>query len=712
MGISLEYDQSLAKSRWEECQSAYDVLYDEMQEDWEFSHGVGQWDDVGAANREKQGRPCLVLNQLAPYVKQVTNDIRQTRLAIRVTPVDTQADIDTAEVLSGIIRNIEVQSGAQTAYITAAANAVGAGLGWLRVYTDYADEESFDQEIFIDRVLDFTSVYLDPAFKKLDGSDAEYAFIRKDYTKEEFERNFPDADPVSFDGKAKDDSVCVVEYFERCYKKSKIYQIVVSGQEKTITQEQKDTLDEDGTVAFDVINERDVNIPYVMRRVLNGAEEPIEEDEFPSKYIPLIPVIGEEVYINGRHEFHSLIRQGKDAQKLYNYWKSASAEIIALQPKAPWTGVVGSFASYPNKWETSNVENYAFLEYDLVYDENGQRVEPPTRAQPVQGSPAMMQEAMYARDDIRLAIGMPQENMGQNGNTLSGVAIRNRQIEGDNSTYHFIDNLSNSLAFLGRILVDMIPRLYSKRKVTRILGEGDKEKNIPINTPFVKENGQERAATPRDAKIDGIYRLDVGKYDVVCDVGASYSSKRQETADKLVQLIQAQPELMSVTGDLLFEALDLPMANEIAKRLKASIDPALLGEDPMAEKLKAAAMSLKQAEQQLMNYDAALKDKKENEENKYNVELKKLEIDAVKTKADVDKTYAEIEKMRAETKGFNIDAVMALGNAVNGIAAQVDDIGSALNIMLDAKEGEENERETSEHEKSDAMTQEVENPNE
>ena len=292
--------------------------------------------------------------------------------------------------------------------------------------------------------------------------------------------------------------------------------------------------------------------------------------------------------------------------------------------------------------------------------------------------------------------------MGEVAGEVSGIAIRNRQIEGDNATFHFMDNLAASITHVGRILVDMIPRLYSERKVLRIIGEDGTEENVPVNQHFVKEEGQLRLPKPGEAPT-GIYNLSVGKYDVVCDVGASYSSKRQETADKLIELVRAKPELADITGDLLFEALDLPMGKEIADRIRASMDPALLGEDPQANKLKKAAEAIKMLQDQLMNYEAALAEKKENAQFKETVELKKLdqeraklEIEANKTAADIKKTLAEIEKMRAEMQGFDMNAIGALGGAVQGIAAQVADMGEAVSIILDAKESEQGEQATSE----------------
>lgn len=685
----MEYDRELVLSNWEACKSHTDTLYDDCNEDWEFLHAKNQWDAKDKEKRNKQGRPALTLNQLLPYAQQVTNDIRQSRLAIRVSPVDSDADIDTAEIYQGIIRNIEKQSNAQSVYATAAMNAVGAGIGWIEIETDWADTQTFDQEIFIRRVLDFQSAYLDPNSQEIDGSDAEYGFIRIDYTEDRFKELWPDREAISFEDGTDDDMICVMKYYAKHYEQSKIHQIrLVDGSLQVITDEQKEILDENGTVEYEIVMTREVETPYVKMCILNGEEEPLEEEDFPSEYIPLIPVIGEEVFIDGQREYHSLIRQAKDAQKMYNYWKTSNTEMIALQPKTPWVGAKGSFKSQPMKWKNANSENYSTLEYDLVYSEDGQLVPPPQRSQPAQGSMSMMQEAMSAKEDIRLAIGMPQANMGERGNEVSGIAIRSRQVEGDNATFHFIDNLSNSIAHVGRIIVSMIPAIYSERKVMRILGEDGEEKNVPVNQPYVKEAGQERPAQRGDTKVDGIYDLSAGKYDVTCDVGASYSSKRQEEADKLIELIQAKPELMEVVGDLLFKALDVPNGQEIADRLQANMPPEMLGENPMADKLKQAGQAIQALQEQLKNYDAALKEKKENQEFEEHYKLKELELDRDKFKLDVMKANADIEKMRAETTNFNMEAVNELGGVVNNLATDFSDMREALEIIVQSKEDE------------------------
>lgn len=670
-----------AKERFEEAKTFWSENYRQAEEDYKFLFGFNQWDDAYAAHRKQNGHPCLTLNLLKPYADQVINDIRQARPAIRVSPVDDKADVDTAEIYGGIIRNIERQSKANIAYDTAAVNAISAGLGWIRVKTDYCDPLSFDQEVSIDRVLDFRSVYMDPNSKCLDGSDMEYCFVYVDIPEEEFEELYPDADKDSLDDNwSTEETVRIAEYFYKEYKTYTIYKT----DKGVVTRQEAELLKESG-IDFQIIDQRETVIPTV-KWVKMTSNDILEENEWPGKYIPIVPVFGVELYNNNKREFHSLIRQGKDAQKLYNWYASFDAEVVALQPKAPWIGPLGSFESTPNKWAMSNNNNYAYLEYDIVYDENGQRVEPPQRQQPYQGSPHITQKLMTARDDIRLALGMPEAVMGQRSNEISGIAVKNRQIEGDNATFHFSDNLATAISHVGCILVDLIPKLYSERKIARIIGTDGTEETVPVNQPYVKDETGIRPARAGE-QYQGIYDLKSGKYDVVCDVGPSYSSKRQYAADTLIQVTQAQPELFGVVGDLLFKSLDMPYSQEIADRLRANMDPAILGDDPMAGKLQAASQAMKQLEDQLMTLSAALDDKKKDQKFEQAVKFQELELKRDELQIKAAETQAQIEKIKAETQNINAQALAPVSQAIMDIAGQVQDVGQALDLILTLEEG-------------------------
>ena len=697
-----------AQENYATANKYWSTQYEQSKKDWSFLHGEGQWSDDEKRERELDGSPCLVLNQLLPYAHQVTNDIKQARFSVRMTPVDSEGDVETAEVRAGVIRNIEKQSKSKDVYGTAGMYAVGSGIGWITVSTDYCHEKTFEQEARINRVVDFTSILADPLSEEVDGSDYEYGFEKIIYSDDKFKELYPDSDCVSFDSDgAPSESVLVVKYYWKEYTNDTIYQIKLSdGETKVVNSEEKGLIDDhnqsvydgeldDIPVDYELMIDRKVDIPTVYVAVLSGADILEEKEEFPSQYIPIVPVIGEEVFIDDTREFRSLIRPAKDGQRMYNYWNSYSTETVALQPKTPWVGYEGSFDGDAGNWADANRKNIPYLESTPVYDENNNLLPPPLRQPQVQGSPFMVQQAMSSREDIRLSLGVSSANMGETGNLISGVALRTNQIEGDNATFHFSDNLSSSISQVGRILNDIITLVYSDRKIARIIGEDDKERTVPINQPYVKEGEDYRVARPNEQG-QGVYRFDVGKYDVVSDVGASYSSKRQETADKLTEIAIARPEILDVAGDILFDVLDIPEGDRIADRLRSKLDPAILGDDPQAKQLQAAAQAMKQMEEQLNNALAALDDKQKNEKFEQTLKAEEAQLDrdkfrveSAKVKADIDKIYAQISKDGAESSAQSIENINAILDRVGGLEEVINHVLDDIEDDLETPEPEQ-----------------------
>lgn len=689
-----------ARTRFSECEERWSDSYDKAYDDYEFTNGIGQWEAETIRQRKLEGRPALTLNNLLPYKNQVVNDIRQADIAIRVSPVDDGGDVDTADVFAGIIRNIEKQSRARQHYCNAADTAVSSGYGYMRVTTDYCDPKTFDQEIYIEGINNFQSVYLDPNAQEVDGSDAEYGFVFDDMPEERFKALYPDAEVCSIEdgqGWVKDNHVRVAEYYYKDYEKFTIYKVAISYPDGTTgtltaTQEELDALEAEGAT-YEEIDSRESELVKVKHALISGTEI-LEETEWLGKYIPIVPVYGLKTFLNGEVCYQSLIHQAKDAQRMFNYWKTASTEFIALQQKSPWVGYLGSFKSKLRQWQESHLRNIPFLEIDPVYGKNEELLPPPTKAPPITGSTSMMQEAMSARDDVMFSLGMPQANMGQQGNEVSGIAIRNRQIEGDNATFHFVDNLTASITQVGRILVDLIPKIYSERKILRIIGDDGEEKTVPVNSPFaIDQETGDKIPMASGLEKAGIYELNVGKYDVVADIGASYSSKRQETADKLTQAMGARPELFDVVGDLFFDALDLPKGKEIAKRLRSIMQPELFEDDPNAARLQAAALQIQQLNEQLLNMEAALDMKNQDAEHEKAKDMAEIELKRQEMMNDTAKTQADIAKIEAEIREKNVgttaETLQMLQNAMQDIVLRLDDVQAATEIQLAMQEMDE-----------------------
>lgn len=357
-----------AKKHFALCEEFYNTEYERGEDDLEFLLGK-QWFDADISKRQLDGRPCLTENRVLAFAHQVINDIRQSRPAINIIPVDNNSDVETAKILRGIIRNIEVQSSADNVYDTGAWNALSTGYGWIRVNTKYASNDSFDQELELIRIPDFQSVMIDPNSKQMDGSDADYGFVFEDISREAFEDLYPDADPISFNDKnnrnwCNENTVRVCEYFYKEYEDKDIY-LLPDG---TVTDEK--------TKGF--VDKRTVRIPKVKWCKLT-SKEILEKTDWLGEYIPLVPVYGEEFWVEGKRRCYSLVSQAKDSQRRFNYWLTATTELIALAPKAPFIGVTGQFATDGKRWARANNETFPYLEYDPVEMPNGQLASAPQR---------------------------------------------------------------------------------------------------------------------------------------------------------------------------------------------------------------------------------------------------------------------------------------------------------------------------------------------
>jgi hypothetical protein len=550
------------------------------RDDTLFVRAREQWPESIRKQREAEGRPCLTIDKLGPVIRQVVNDARQNKPSIKVHPVDSQGDPKTAEIINGLIRNIESTSNADVAYDTSVECAVGGGFGYIRVGMDYAYDDSFDMDITIDRVPNPLSVYGDPNSTAADGSDWNVAFVVDRVPKDEFKKRYPKAGITDWDSDAWDtagewlnsDGVLVAEYWTREeYEKT----IVKTSDGRTFSEDQL-TEDEDLALALEagliqIVGTRSTKCYRVMQRIMTGAEI-LSEREWPGRYIPISPVYGDEFWIDGKRYLRSLINGAKDAQQMLNFWRTSGTELVALAPRVPFIGKKGAFDHDQERWQTANVRSHAYLEYEGP--------DAPQR-QPLDSGIAAgsMQEALNASDDIKSITGIYDASLGARSNETSGRAILARQREGDVSTFHFIDNLSRAIRHTGRIIIDLIPHVYNAARIVRIIGEDGSQQAQAVNQPApeMDERGQPKVDEMGNA-IMAIHDLTVGKYDLTVSTGPNYTTQRQETADQMMQLIQAYPAAAPLVGDILVKSLDWQGADEIAERIRRMIPPQATGE--------------------------------------------------------------------------------------------------------------------------------------
>ncbi|TQV80325.1 portal protein [Denitrobaculum tricleocarpae] len=581
----------LARERHERSWQYEDNNHEQMVDDMEFAGADrigGQWDERVRQEREQDNRPVLTFNHIPKYIRQVTGDIRLNKPAIKVRPVDSGSDPEVAKIYTGLIRNIEQRSFATTAYITAAENTAKCGQGHWRITTEYASDDVFDQDLWVRRIRNPLSVFFDPDAQEVTREDARWCFVLEEYSEEEFKATWPKARMENFEGEHnrewstrwyKNKTITVAEYwFKRDVKKQLTKypdgRVVDStgwtAEEKAAAEEEagqwaEAQLQAGNSRALGMgLMTREVDGHDVMRAVINGAEVLEQPRKWPGKYIPIIPMIGEETYINDRVIRHGIVRHMKDAQRVYNYDRSAMVELISLQPKAPYIVTPAQIAGFEDLYERANTDNMPYL----LYNPDDKNPGPPKRERTPEFPVALAQSAQIALEDMNGVTGIYPAALGQQSNETSGKAIIARERQGDVGTFVYMDNLSQSIGYTGRQLVDLIPKIYDGERIIRVLGEDDTEELMQVN-----------ALDPETGAI--INDLGTGKYDVIVNSGPSFSTKRQESADTMIELMKSNPEIANQISDLFIKNLDLPEGDEMVKRIrKTMIAQGLIEPDP------------------------------------------------------------------------------------------------------------------------------------
>jgi len=600
-----------------------------------------QWpSDVLSTRGSVQGqltasRPCLTINKLPQHVKQVTNDQRQNRLSGKVIPVNNEADADLAEIYTGIIRHIEYISDADVAYDTACDAQVTTGEGYFRLLTDWTEEDSFEQDIKIGRIRNQFSVYMDPMIQDPCGMDANFCFITTDLLKEDYEREFPDATPLTTlqtngigdDALAtwiNEQTVRIAEYFYVEHESVEIY--LYPG---NVVCEKGSAIAEDMAArGIEPLKTRTSDRRIVKWCKINGFEV-LEEQIWPGKWIPVIRVIGNEYEIDGKLHISGLVRNAKDPQRMYNYWASQEAEMLALAPKAPFIGYGGQFEGYETQWKTANTIPWPYLEVNPdVTDGQGGVLPLPQRALPPMAQQGLIAAKAGASDDIKSVTGQYDSSLGATSNERSGKAILARERQTDTGTYHYVDNLARAIRFAARQIIDLIPKIYDTQRIVRIMGlDGEVDSaEIDPNQPEAKKDILDPET---GVVIKSIFNPGVGKYDVCVTTGPSYTTKRQESAEAMSNLVQGNPELWAVAGDLIVKGLDWPGHEELADRLRRTIDPKLL-EDQQSPELAKAQQQMQAMDQQMQAMKKMLDniqtsfEQQELDVKKYDAETKRI----------------------------------------------------------------------------------------
>lgn len=619
----------------------------EAIDDLKFKKGE-QWDPAVKAQRVRDQRPCLTMNKLPTFVHQVTNAQRQNVPSINVHPVGA-GDKAVAEVIQGGIRHIEYSSNASVAYDTAVNSAAEIGFGYFRLITTYCREDSFDQEIQFRRIRNPFTVYMDPSHVNPDGSDQQWCILSVKVPRAEFKAEFPNSEPVDMSAIrglgdaahdwADDDCVRLSEYYRIHREPAKV--VLLSNGESGYKD---DLLEVPPGVTIKA--ERDSWRTKVQWFKLT-ATEILDRADIPCKWIPVFPVYGDEIDIDGKVSRSGLIRNAKDPARMYNFWMTAATEEVALRPKTPYIGAEGQFEGHESEWAAANTSSFPFLEYKPKA--LGGMLAPPPQRQPMADLPSgVLAMAMHANDDIKATTGIYDASLGARSNETSGVAIRQRDRQGDTANFHYIDNLHVTLRHVGRCIVDMWPKVYDAQRTLQIMGKDGKVSSVPINTPVPPE---QQKPDPRTGAIQQVLNdMTVGEYSVTISSGPSYDTMRQEAVDGMIQTAQSWPKLMDIAGDKVVRSMDWPMSDEIADRIEKTLPPELRDQEEGPDGEPAGQPELPpEVQQQMQQMEQALNDLMgQLDQAKSGIEKARIAADA---QIQVAKINAENRSDVAELKG-------------------------------------------------------------
>lgn len=597
-----------AKRRYHYCEQWESNFRKLFLDDVKFANADSdnhyQWPNNIRQTRDIEQRPCLTINRTQVHNLQIINDAKQNKATVKIIPVGDGATKESADVFEGVIRHIEYISNATVAYDTALKFQVEGGIGYWRLATDYVGGDSFDQEIYIRRIKDPLSVYLDPDIQELDGSDARFGFIFDDMSRDEFKEAYPQYKDKMSDAALgnssdwfNDDHVRVAEYFEAVPVKHKLFTFTDPSTGETRIVKEKDIKGGEKELLKQVIDDPATRWRWAEETRIDHyliiGETIAEKTVWPGKYVPIIRIIGTETTIDGHMDRKGHTRCMKDPQRMLNYMASSSVEFAALQTKSPFIAPAAAIEGLETYWETCNTINYSVLPYNHI-DDDGNLLQPPMRPTPPGPSPLYIQGIQAAQEQMVMVSGQEPANFGAPSNEQSGRAINERQRSGERSTYHFNDNFSIGLRFTGKQLLDLIPKIYDTPRVLRILAEDGTGSHVMLDPNMQQAHAQMQQMHQQE--VVNIFNPNVGKYDVMADVGPGYATRRQEAFNAFTQIISQNQELMPLVGDLMFKNADFPGADDIAERLERMVPAQAKGEGPPPE-LQQAQQQIQQAQQ-------------------------------------------------------------------------------------------------------------------
>jgi len=622
--------------------------------------GDAQWEARAVQSRRADGRPVITINQLPTYIHQVTNDQRMNTPSIHIHATG-DADEETAEVRQGMIRHIEYDSNADVAYDRAVNSAATIGAGYWYLDTEFESETSFDQKIMFRSVRNALSVRIDPLSTEPDGSDMRFAFIESLMSRDDFKREYPDAQANDsswlsggeYSRWLLDDSVLVCRYWYIETEKATVIQL-----------SNGETGWKDKLVALppgvQIVREREGTRKKVLLCKITGVDV-LEKTEVKCKWIPVFPVYGDEIDIEGRVTRFGIVRNAKGPAQAYNVMMSGATEEVSLRTKAPYIGVAGQFEGFEDNWAQANVRTFPYLEYNVV-SEDGHLAPLPQR-QPMADVPnGMLALAMHAADNVKKVTGLFDSSLGARGNATSGIQEREQQQQGDAANFHFSDNLNRTILQCARCINDMIPAYYDTERVANIMRPDGSVDSKTINKQLPEPVQDEETG----AIVSVLNDMSGGEFAVTVSAGPSFSSMRDEAQSFFASAMSAakDPATNAIVTYLAMRNSNAPGADEATEMLKTLlpasakdvIDDGEKGNGGQKQQMVMTPRGPVPAEQVPQIIGQLEQQLQQMQQQLQQGDMAKQQADAAKAQADATKAQSEMLRQQNEQAAVQLDA--------------------------------------------------------
>ncbi|MGM8938146.1 portal protein [Psychrobacter glaciei] len=632
----------------ERIDADYDQSHDNQRQSYDdrrfcFVQGA-QWDgDIG---RQFEGRPKFEFNKIQLSVIRIYNEWAKNRFTVEFRPQNNAADTDTADNLQELFRADERDSNADEAYSTAFMEGISGGIGAILLEAKYDDEDGDDDEYQRIRIKPIfeadTMVYWDANARRYDKADAKHVTIVTTMSKKQFEAKY-NKDVSSFDelqGYRFDwrdgDNVRVAEHYELTERKVEVTKLVHpdGGEPVKLYEDDEDfdkQLSDYMVQGYEIDFVKKVKRKEVKGYVLSGGEVVEKLGVIAGEYLPVAPFYGKRMYVSGREVTQGHVGLSRDAQIAFNLKMSGLIDLASRPQDEIPIFTPAQIKNHESQWAGKEVRRVPYLTINATKDAQGNIIG--VGPQAYTKAPVIPQAMGALIESSGALIGELTGNQSNGEQLVSNVsteAVEMVQDKVDAQAYIYLDNFSKTIAHVGRIWLSMAQVVYDEenREMSGV-SHDDSDSKVVINKPTIKDG---QLAYQND--------MQGGKYKVTVDIGEAFTTQRDKTIKRLLNLVPMiqDPQQQSALLNTILANQDGEGMHDLSRYARKNlINMGIVEPDEQEAKEMEAAQQ------------AAANQPPDAQTQYFEAEAEKSNALAEKAKADTQKTLAETDETNAGT---------------------------------------------------------------